>query len=71
VKEIANYLRVHQTTVYRLLKSRKVPAFSVGSDWRFNIPEINRWQQHLQGGFHAAGKVQYQSDIYLRATMAS
>jgi excisionase family DNA binding protein len=43
VKEIADYLRIHPTTVYRMLKARKIPAFRVGSDWRFNLESINRW----------------------------
>jgi len=43
VREVAQYLRVHQTTVYRLLKRHKLPAFQVGSDWRFNREEIQRW----------------------------
>jgi excisionase family DNA binding protein len=29
VRELAGYLRVHQTTVYRLLKVKKLPAFRV------------------------------------------
>jgi len=37
VKEVAAYLRVHQSTIYRLLKAQQLPAFRVGSDWRFNI----------------------------------
>jgi excisionase family DNA binding protein len=43
VREVAEYLRVHQTTVYRMLKEQKLPAFRVGSDWRFNREMINRW----------------------------
>jgi excisionase family DNA binding protein len=43
VREVAQYLRVHQTTVYRLVKQHKLPAFQVGSDWRFNREEIQRW----------------------------
>jgi len=51
VGELANYLRVHQTTIYRLLKMRKIPAFRVGSDWRFDRATIDEWirlghQQH-------------------------
>lgn len=41
--EVAQYLRVHQTTIYRLLKQHKIPAFKVGSDWRFNLASIDRW----------------------------
>jgi len=43
VREWAEYLRVHQATVYRLLRQQKLPAFRVGADWRFNREEIERW----------------------------
>jgi len=48
VRELAGYLRVHQTTVYRLLREQKLPAFRVGSDWRFNREAIERWMIHEQ-----------------------
>jgi excisionase family DNA binding protein len=41
-------LRVHQTTVYRLLREHKLPAFRVGADWRFNREAIERWMTHEQ-----------------------
>ena len=44
VRELSEYLRVHPTTVYRLLKLGKLPAFKVGSDWRFNSESIDRWR---------------------------
>lgn len=35
VKEAADFLRVHRSTIYRLLKAKRLPgAFRVGSDWR-------------------------------------
>ncbi len=40
VRELAGYLRIHQGTVYRLLWEQKLPAFRLGSDWRFNREEI-------------------------------
>ena len=43
LNELANYLRVHPSTIYRLLKRRGLPAFKVGSDWRFNSESIDRW----------------------------
>jgi excisionase family DNA binding protein len=45
VGEVAKYLRVHQTTIYRLLKTQKLPAFRVGSDWRFNLEAIEEWMK--------------------------
>ena len=41
--EVARYLRVHQSTVYRLLKKKELPAFKVGSDWRFDVESIDDW----------------------------
>ena len=46
-KEVADYLRVHQSTVYKLLRRRKVPAFRIGSDWRFNKSQIDQWMAGL------------------------
>jgi excisionase family DNA binding protein len=48
VRELAEYLHVHPSTIYRLLKTRQLPAFKVGSDWRFNLEEINRWRQERE-----------------------
>jgi excisionase family DNA binding protein len=44
VGELARYLRVHRSTIYRLLKKGELPAFKIGSDWRFNTSQIDRWR---------------------------
>jgi excisionase family DNA binding protein len=44
VKDLCNYLKVNQSTVYRLLKTGQLPAFRIGSDWRFEVEEIDRWR---------------------------
>ncbi len=38
VRELAGYLRIHQATVYRLLREQKLPAFRVGSVLAFQPP---------------------------------
>jgi excisionase family DNA binding protein len=43
VKECAELLRVHQSTIYRLVKQHLIPCFQIGSDWRFDKREIVRW----------------------------
>jgi excisionase family DNA binding protein len=43
VNELAAYLRCHIVSIYRLLKRNKIPAFKVGSDWRFSRREIDAW----------------------------
>ena len=42
--EVADYLRVHPSTIYRLLKNHQIPAFRIGSDWRFNRESIDSWR---------------------------
>ncbi len=43
LEEVAVFLRVHPSTVYRLLRLRHIPAFKVGSDWRFRRESIEDW----------------------------
>ena len=43
VHEVAVYLKVHQATIYRLLKNGEIPGFRIGSDWRFNRESISKW----------------------------
>ena len=44
VRELSAYLKVHPTTIYRLLRNGKLPGFRVGSDWRFNLEQIDAWR---------------------------
>lgn len=53
LEEVATYLRVHPSTIYRMLKKKQIPAFKVGSDWRFNVESIDRWRssaEHFDAG---------------------
>ncbi len=56
VAELAEYLRVHRSTIYRLLKARKLPAFKVGSDWRFNRERIDEWRLQQDSGWDGKNK---------------
>jgi excisionase family DNA binding protein len=48
--EVAEFLQVHSSTVYRLLKLKRIPAFKLGSDWRFNQESVERWLKKLEEG---------------------
>jgi excisionase family DNA binding protein len=50
VEEVSEYLHVHPSTIYRLIKRRKIPAFRIGSDWRFNIETIDKWRAEMESG---------------------
>jgi excisionase family DNA binding protein len=56
VAELAEYLRVHRSTIYRLLKARKLPAFKIGSDWRFNREHIDKWRLRQDTGWAEKSK---------------
>lgn len=48
VQEVSRYLRVHPSTVYRMLKNNQLPAFRVGSDWRFKVESIHQWRMKAE-----------------------
>jgi len=50
LRELSEYLRVHPSTVYRLLKQNKIPAFRIGSNWWFNVETIDEWFAQLENG---------------------
>ena len=56
VGELSAYLRVHPSTIYQLLKRHEIPAFHIGSDWRFNIEAIDRWRLQQTNPHRAPAK---------------
>ena len=42
LKEVAEILRIHPTTAYRMLKAGDLPCFKVGSDYRFKLSDIEK-----------------------------
>ena len=43
LREVAEYLKVNERTIYRLLSVKKLPAFKVGGSWRFRRADIDGW----------------------------
>ncbi len=43
IKDVAEYLKVTERTIYRLAAAKKIPAFKVGGSWRFSRADIERW----------------------------
>ena len=42
-KEVADYLNLHPLTVHKYAREGKIPAFKIGTDWRFHKKYIERW----------------------------
>jgi excisionase family DNA binding protein len=49
IKELSEHLRVHPTTIYRLLRQGRLPGFRVGSNWRFSREAIEQWEREQAG----------------------
>ena len=45
ISELSKYLRIHGTTIYRMLGEGRLPGFRIGSDWRFSVEAIEQWQR--------------------------
>jgi len=43
LEEVADYLRVAEKTIYRLIDKRGIPATKVGHQWRFDKADIDTW----------------------------
>ena len=43
IKELANYLKINERTLYKLTTEGDLPAFKVGGSWRFQRKSIQAW----------------------------
>jgi excisionase family DNA binding protein len=43
VREVAQYLRMSETKVYRLVKERRIPVVRIGKAWRFRKDLLDDW----------------------------
>jgi len=43
VKEAAEFLGVHASTLYRMLKRGEIESFKIGADLRFDPAALERW----------------------------
>ena len=42
-EEVAEYLRLPLSTVYKLVQDKRLPGFKVGKHWRFRRETIGKW----------------------------
>jgi len=45
IKDVAQYLKVNERTIYRLAASGDIPAFKVGNSWRFKREDLENWME--------------------------
>jgi excisionase family DNA binding protein len=42
-EETCHYLKITPRTLYRYLRSRQIPAFKLGKEWRFVRSDLEQW----------------------------
>tara|TARA_R110001592_G_scaffold363263_1_gene682792 strand:- start:21092 stop:21301 length:210 start_codon:yes stop_codon:yes gene_type:complete len=54
IKDVAEYLKVNERTIYRLAASGALPGFKVGNSWRFKQSELEQYivSQHNRGNLN-------------------
>ena len=57
VKEVAEFLKVNVVTVYKLIREDGLPAFRVGSEWRFVRESVEEWVRRKEALMVSGGKV--------------
>ena len=60
IKDVAEYLKVTERTIYRLAAAKRIPAFKAGGSWRFSRADIDRWIQQQSSAVLGAS---HSSDI--------
>lgn len=43
IKEVSEYLKIKEKTVYSLAAKGEIPAFKVGGSWCFDRKDIESW----------------------------
>jgi excisionase family DNA binding protein len=43
VEEVANYLKIPKSTLYKMCSEREIPCAKIGKHWRFDKKLIDEW----------------------------
>lgn len=46
IEELAEYLKMGRTKLYRMAQEGEIPASKVGNQWRFDREEIDQWMKN-------------------------
>jgi excisionase family DNA binding protein len=43
LEQIAKYLQMSTSSIYKMAQTGKIPAYKVGRQWRFKKEDIDKW----------------------------
>ena len=49
IKELSIYLKIPQSTLYKLVREGNIPCQKIGRHWRFRKEAIDRWYKEFLG----------------------
>jgi excisionase family DNA binding protein len=52
VKELGEYLKLSEATLYKLAASGEIPGFKIGDSWRFDLREVQKLIRKGRKGNH-------------------
>ncbi len=55
-KDLSKYLKISESTIYKLVSKNELPGFKIGDLWRFDIDEVNDLIKNRIGGTEIKGK---------------
>lgn len=53
-EEVAEYLRLPLSTVYKLVQDKRLPGFKVGKHWRFRRETFQEWIKQKENNSFAS-----------------
>ena len=63
-KDVADYLNLHPLTVHKYAREGKIPAFKIGTDWRFHKKYIERWIREKLSSNNLSSKEQKKRAVF-------
>ena len=49
IEELAAYLKIPKSTLYKLVREGNIPSQKIGGHWRFRKEAIDRWLEETRG----------------------
>jgi excisionase family DNA binding protein len=56
IEELAAYLKISKSTLYKLVRERKIPSQKVGRHWRFRKGAIDHWLEDRRAHEPGSGR---------------
>ena len=54
-QELGKYLKLSESTIYKLAAKGELPGFKIGDSWRFDMEEVERRIQEIKTGKQNSG----------------